>query len=220
MDVTNSLERLQKAKWIFFDMGYTLIDEYGEHCRRAEIAIKRASERGVNLTLDEFMQRAFEFGAAGHSPIGRTCESIGERYVPYTAEGERPYPTAADVLSRLAKKYKLGVIANQLPGAEVRLQRFGLGDNISVIMSSAECGMEKPSPEIFRAALKAAGCTASEAVMVGDRADNDIKPAHDLGMITVRVHQGFFAGYTPVGDGYTADIELSDIGELPSAIGV
>ena len=217
---TDRLDRLQNAKWIFFDMGYTLVDEYGEHYRRAEIAIKRASERGVRITLDEFMQRAYKYGAEGHSPIGRACESIGEGYIPYTAEGERAYPAAAEVLSCLSKKYKLGIIANQLPGAWERLRRFGLADNISVIMASADCGMEKPAPEIFLAALDAAGCTANEAIMVGDRADNDIKPAHDIGMMTVRIHQGFFADYTPLGDGYVADLELADVAELPGALGV
>ncbi len=220
MDMNQACEKLKQAKWIFFDMGYTLVDEYGEHCRRAEIAIARAAERGVHITLDEFMGRAEAFGAAGHSPIGRTCKSIGVEHIPYTAEGERPYPAAAEVLSRLAKRYKLGIIANQLPGAAERLHRFGLDDNISVIMASAECGMEKPAPDIFLAALDAAGCTAGEAVMVGDRADNDIKPAHECGMMTVRVHQGFFAKYTPAGEGYTADLELADIGELPAAFGV
>jgi len=58
-----------------------------------------------------------------------------------------------------------------------------------VIASGAE-GVEKPDAEIFRRALRRAGCAPESAVMVGDRLDNDILPATRLGMRTVWVRQG------------------------------
>jgi FMN phosphatase YigB (HAD superfamily) len=38
--------------------------------------------------------------------------------------------------------------------------------------------------------LKRAGCAPSEAVMIGDRIDDDIRPARSLGWKTIRVTQG------------------------------
>ena len=40
-------------------------------------------------------------------------------------------------------------------------------------------------------ALERAGCKPEEAVMIGDRVDNDIIPAKALGMRTVWIKQGF-----------------------------
>ena len=58
-------------------------------------------------------------------------------------------------------------------------------------MASAEAGCAKPDPKIFTMALNKAGCEPAEAVMVGDRLDNDIAPAKKLGMKTVWVRQGY-----------------------------
>ena len=51
--------------------------------------------------------------------------------------------------------------------------------------------MKKPDLRIFRIALERADCKPEEAVMVGDRIDNDIIPANKIGMKTVWIRQGF-----------------------------
>ena len=113
---------LKNAEWIFFDMGFTLVDEGDEHRRRARIAIDEvASNGGEKITPEEFEKMAYEIGARGKAPFSRVCRRIGAHFVPYTGELEKPYPCAGAVLDRLATKYKLGVIANQLPGAAERL---------------------------------------------------------------------------------------------------
>ena len=59
------------------------------------------------------------------------------------------------------------------------------------MIASAEEGVEKPNPRIFQIALERANCLPENAVMVGDRLDNDIIPAKELGMKTIWVKQGF-----------------------------
>ena len=68
---------------------------------------------------------------------------------------------------------------------------------ISLCLSSEEEGVEKPNRAIFELALSRAGCTASHAVMIGDRLDNDIRPAKLLGWRTIRVTQGFARFQSP-----------------------
>jgi FMN phosphatase YigB (HAD superfamily) len=109
---------------------------------------------------------------------------------PYPREMEVPSDGAIEVLHLLASRYKIGVIANQSPGSEERLTRWGLMRFVSICTASAEVGLEKPDPAIFDLALREAGCGASDAVMIGDRLDNDIRPARSLGWKTVRVLQG------------------------------
>jgi FMN phosphatase YigB (HAD superfamily) len=92
---------------------------------------------------------------------------------------------------------KIGVNANQSAGTEERLMRWGLMPFISICLSSAEAGLEKPDPAIFKLALRQAGCLASRAVMIGDRLDNDIRPARMLGWKTIRITQGLARFQTP-----------------------
>ena len=42
--------------------------------------------------------------------------------------------------------------------------------------------------------MSRAGCAPDEAVMIGDRTDNDIAPANELGMQTILIRQGY-GGY-------------------------
>ena len=78
---------------------------------------------------------------------------------------------------------------------------------IDLVVASAEEGVAKPDLRIFRIALERAACKPEEAVMVGDRIDNDIIPAKKLGMKTVWIKQGF-GGYA----------ELKTVEEQPDYI--
>jgi HAD superfamily hydrolase (TIGR01549 family) len=109
---------------------------------------------------------------------------------PYPREMDAPFDDAMDALRVLAPHYKIGIIANQSPGSEERLTRWGLMPFISICIASAEVGIEKPDSAIFDLALRQAECAASEAVIIGDRLDNDIRPARMLGWKTIRVLQG------------------------------
>ena len=56
---------------------------------------------------------------------------------------------------------------------------------VSLCLSSAELGLKKPDPEIFQLALSQSGCEPEQAVMIGDRLDNDIRPARLQGWKTI-----------------------------------
>ena len=123
---------------------------------------------------------------------------------PWNSDDEFVYPDAEKCLRKLSKKYKIGIIANQVFGSEERLAKIGLLKYINLVVASAEEGVAKPDLRIFEIALSKTDCKAEEAVMVGDRLDNDIVPANKIGMTTVWIKQGF-GGYA----------ELKEIEEHP-----
>lgn len=133
-----------------------------------------------------------EYSRKGLHPYKTALNEYGLESCFWPIHLERVYPFAETVLHRLQKKYKLGIIANQLPGVEKRLVQYGISPFFDVVVSSAEVDCAKPDPEIFRIALDRAGCAPEEAMMIGDRPDNDILPAKALGMHTVWVRQGMF----------------------------
>ncbi|MDP2315498.1 MAG: HAD family hydrolase [Pseudomonadota bacterium] len=74
-----------------------------------------------------------------------------------------------------------------------KLARVGLLDRVDHVLVSEEVGVEKPHPAIFHAALACAGCTAAEALMVGDHPVADIAGARGVGIPAVFVRSRWFA---------------------------
>ena len=209
---------------MFLDIGSTLIDD--EDCVQERIARIQESflSSGVSISTRE-IRAAIEKAASEHAPIPvfegidglPAPQRVRERVkgeVGWRSELERPYPEAKAVLSALSERYCLGIIANQSPGSEGRLKKHGLLSFITHCLASAELGLNKPDPAIFKLALERAGCKPDEAVMIGDRIDNDIRPAKKLGWKTIRVRQGFCRGQKPRSTDEEPDFEVEELKDI------
>lgn len=175
-------------KWIFFDLGSTLIDETDCIEYRVSENLKQAGAP----SREDFYRQMEYFASVNMLPYKDTVKKFGLEKVGWVKKLEKLYLESREVLQALHGRYKLGIIANQSEGTEERLVSFGIREYFDVIISSAEEGVSKPDKRIFELAFQRAGCTAAEACMVGDRLDNDIVPAAELGMSTVWVRQGWF----------------------------
>ncbi len=173
-------------KWIFFDLGATLVDESDVYKSRCEYAIRQ-----LNIDPAEFMNRVYEEAKISPTPIRTAAKAYGVVLPEWDSSLEKLYEGAFDIVSYLYGKYKLGIIANQSLGTQERIDNWGIGKFFDVVMASAEAGCAKPDLKIFSMALDKAGCKPADAVMVGDRLDNDIIPAKKLGMKTIWVRQGY-----------------------------
>lgn len=188
------------VRWIFLDIGSTLVDESRCYQRRYEQIAECA---GVPYTAVESLAEALF--AQNKKGDALAAAHFGVPLPVWPREAERLYPHAAQVLEELRRRgYHLGVIANQSPGTSARLEKWGIRGCFEVVIASAEAGAAKPDTAIFRKALSEAGCAAEEAVMVGDRIDNDIAPAKALGMQTVWIRQGPRRNCLPQTDGERA----------------
>jgi putative hydrolase of the HAD superfamily len=104
-------------------------------------------------------------------------------------------PHTRDVLLRLAKKYRLGVISNADGKIAAILNRCGIGDCFETITDSGIVGKEKPHPAIFNAALRSLGVTAQESLYIGDVYSVDYLGATACGMHAVLFDRaGAYAG--------------------------
>lgn len=100
------------------------------------------------------------------------------------------YADVRPFLEELHGRVRVGVLANQEAAVVDALHRDGVADLIDVWGVSAVVGHEKPSPELFSWALTQAGTDAAHAVHIGNRLDNDVRPAARLGLGTVLVLRG------------------------------
>ena len=177
---------MNKIKWIFFDIGSTLVDESAVYENR----IKEITQ-GNNIDRNEFVAKVIERAQTSPKPIVSAAEDYGVNVPAWRHDLEVLYPDSKEVLQRLSQKYKIGIIANQDFGTEQRLTDFNVHQYINLVIASAEEGVAKPDLRIFQIALDRADCKPEEAVMIGDRIDNDIIPANKIGMTTVWIKQGF-----------------------------
>ena len=177
---------MNKIKWIFFDIGSTLVDESAVYENR----IKEITQ-GNNIDKNEFVAKVIECAQTSPKPIVSAAEDYGVNVPAWRHDLEVLYPDSKEVLQRLSQKYKIGIIANQDFGTEQRLTDFNVHQYINLVIASAEEGVAKPDLRIFQIALDRADCKPEEAIMVGDRIDNDIIPANKIGMTTMWIKQGF-----------------------------
>ena len=201
-----------ERKWIFFDIGSTLVDETIAYDHRAREMIAQ-----THITFSDFERKRTELARQGFDGNSEAIKYFGLKKTPWPSEDEMPFPEASEILAALKKQgYHLGIIANQVAGAAQRLDEHDLLKYFDVVVTSAEFGVAKPDVRIFKQALELAGCQPQEAVMVGDRLDNDIRPAKALGMKTVWIRKGL-AIYQHVDFGIgLADWVIDDLSDLKS----
>ena len=209
------------SRWIFFDLGWTLVDETEAHLQRLE-GLRRLGPPYSALSDTDFLElcehHATRFAPIPFAAVLQALDPEGwesaSGAAKYGHSGERLYAGVRGLLDRLGEYYHLGVIANQSEGTTDRLRDFGILDAFSVVVASAETGLKKPDPKILVHAQSLAGCAPEDATMVGDRLDNDITPAKAAGWRTIRVLQGFSRSQVPRSDAEQPDQTLSNVGVM------
>ena len=97
----------------------------------------------------------------------------------------------ADTLQTLRKLeadgYRMGLISNAGDDQDVQqlARRFGIAQFFDFILTSAACSYRKPHRRIFELALSNWYFLPSEAVMVGDNLDADIRGAQSVGLYAI-----------------------------------
>lgn len=203
----------ENIKWLFFDIGSTLVDESAAYARRIRETIAESS-----ISYEQFYEEMLAFYRQNKKGDLKAARKFGLTVAPWHSEEERLYPDAIPCLKALQGRFQMGIIANQLLGTAARMEKMGVSPYLEQIISSAEEGVAKPDPEIFRIALNRANCQPEQAVMIGDRLDNDIVPAKKLGMRTIWVKQGFGGLSTPRTPEETPDFTVENLSELCTLI--
>ncbi|WP_439031058.1 HAD family hydrolase [Gordonia terrae] len=166
---------------VVFDVGETLVDE-----SRMWSVVARAA--GVTpFALMGVIGTLIERGESHHNAWG--ILGVDRPTVPVAVTADDLYPDALGCLaSARAAGLRVGIAGNQPESVVDQLQ--ALGCDVDSLVSSAEWGVAKPSPEFFDRLVDATGVTASEVLYVGDRLDNDILPAAQCGLRTALLRRG------------------------------
>jgi HAD superfamily hydrolase (TIGR01549 family) len=113
----------------------------------------------------------------------------------------------------------LGIAGNQTVRAGGILRELFSGD-VDLIGTSDDWGASKPDPEFFRRVAKVVPFAAGETLYVGDRLDNDVRPAAAAGMRTALIRRGpwgIIQRDDPDAD-RVATMRIDSLAELPNKI--
>jgi len=120
-------------------------------------------------------------------PVDGAVVEATEAFMECWIQGRTMERSVPSVLRSLRKRYRLGVVSNMSysPAVSRTLMRFGVAELFDVIVVSADNGWRKPSPKIFKKALRLMQISASETVYIGDELDHDVEGAKKVGMRTI-----------------------------------
>ena len=96
----------------------------------------------------------------------------------------RPVDGAAELLTEVRRRgVRVVAVTNNLVAEQERkLRDTGMRDLFDGLVISEAAGVSKPDPAIFELALRVAGVSAQEAIMLGDSWTNDVMGAVGVGI--------------------------------------
>ncbi len=187
-----------RPRAVLLDVDGTLVDSNDAH---AQSWVAALGEHGRQVPFEE-IRRLIGMGGdkllpavtglADDSAEGRALKKARAaifcfRYLP----GLRAFPGARGLLQRLRDDGIALVVAtsSEKDVLDRVLETAGLADLLPLRTSSSDAENSKPDPDIIGAALEQAGCSAREAVMLGDT-PYDIEAAERLGVPVVAFRCG------------------------------
>lgn len=179
---------------VVFDLDGVLIDSepVWEQVRRAFVEENRgcwpadAQERLMGMSTSEWAHYLSDEARVGQSPADvatAVVKGMAERY----AQTLPLLPGATEAVARLGDRWPLG-LASSSPRSLIDsvLATAGLTHRFAVTISTEETEHGKPSPDVYRAAVRGLGLSPQQCVAIED-STNGLLAAVEAGMVAVAV---------------------------------
>ena len=214
----------RKPQAVLFDLGDTLIVARTYRVEAGVEAMLDAAAHRNGATVDEAVALArelnIEFGRrANDSSLEYSqrvfhrmlYDSLGVRFELSEAELERRYwdaafefvpePGVEDALAAVRETgVRMGVVSNASFSGEVlrhELEKHGLFQYFEFLISTADYGLRKPHPQIFRVGLQRAGVAPERTWYVGNSLQFDVAGAVSAGITPVWYNRVGVEGAAP-----------------------
>ncbi len=212
---------MPRIEAVFFDVGETIVDETREYGTWADwLGVPRhtfSAVFGAVIAHGGDYRDTFQYFQPRFDLVTER-ERRAAAGQPETFAEDNLYPDARPCLSVLQQMgLRVGLAGNQTARAERILKSLDLP--VDVIGTSDGWGVEKPSPAFFARLIEQAGCAGGSVLYVGDRLDNDIRPAQHAGISTALIRRGPW-GYIIRDDTTSSQclFRLIALAELPDLI--
>ncbi len=221
---------MRKPLGVIFDLGDTVISFDAVDGVAGDRRLLEFAEDAAGLTAEDLNLAAEELGREtmqlnDESMLQHTwqgfnrllCETLGVTFTVGYAELESEFWHSAltfspadgivEALDALeGHGIRTGILSNTPFTSSVlveELEKHGLAHRFSFVIASADYGLRKPHPFIFRVAVKKMGLAPEDIWFVGDKLEFDVKGANASGLCPV--------WYNPPGAPNTARHECLEI---------
>ena len=228
------IDQLKDKKVIFFDVGYTLdmpasgdwmftkrfLEEAGDVLkRRGRDEISRAWEAGLRFlagehlvtTVDAEIDQFYRYYSILSDELNLGLSEEQRKRIARdracNMENYVPYPGIREVLEKLSRTHRLGIISDTWPSIEQQLEYLGVAQYFSFTTFSCYLGVFKPDPRMYQDALAKSGAAAKETVFIDDSVRN-LDGAAALGIYPVLI------AANPDSDVKTDYLKIRDLREL------
>ncbi|MFI0827323.1 HAD family hydrolase [Streptomyces roseolus] len=181
---------------VVFDVGECLVDETREYGTWADwLGVPRhtfAAMFGAVIAQGRDYRETFKVFQPGFD-LYEQRQARADAGQPEHFGEEDLYPDVRPALAQLrADGLWLGIAGNQTVRAGKILREL-FSEDVDFIGTSDDWGASKPDVEFFRRVAEVVPFENSEILYVGDRVDNDLRPAVKVGMESALVRRGPWA---------------------------
>jgi HAD superfamily hydrolase (TIGR01549 family) len=203
---------------VWFDVGEVLINETREYGTWADwLGIPRhtfSAMFGAVIARGEDYRQVFQYFRPDFDleteRQARLDAGLGEYLNGYDL-----YPDVRPCLHALPDAgYFVGIAGNQTTRAGRFLRELNLPCDI--LATSDDWGITKPDIAFFTKLIAVSGQAPNEIAYIGDRLDNDLRPATAAGLHTIFIKRGPW-GHITYQHG-TATLEINSLTKLPHAL--
>jgi epoxide hydrolase-like predicted phosphatase len=180
-------------KAFIFDFGGVLVrtEDYGprhtwdERLGLPTGSVERAvhhSDIWIQAQLGRITPRAYWHGVA--ELLYMRQDDIAELRRDYFSGDRLNYRLVALIRDLREKGYRVALLSNESLQLESRLHQHGIHDLFDPVLISAQMGIMKPDPTVYRVALQTLGVRPHEVVFIDDSLAN-VRGAQPLGIHTI-----------------------------------
>lgn len=199
--------KLNKPEMILIDLDGTLVDSVPDltWCVDKTMAALDMPPRGetrvrlwVGNGVVRLVHRALTDemdGEADPALFDRALSIFKDLYAGHTCVDSCLYPGVREGLAQIKEAgYKLGCVTNKpAQFTEPLLEKVGIRDHFSIVISGDTLPQQKPHPEPLLHAARFFGVAPEQALMVGD-SESDVKAARAAGFKIVCMSYGYNHG--------------------------
>jgi HAD superfamily hydrolase (TIGR01549 family) len=185
----------------------------------AEIFTERAKPDAIEITCLERFARTLKTLEVETHVAAPLAESLRRIHMARVREVTKAPQPRIDAMKKIANHYRLGLISNfdDSETGHLIMRDTGIRELFTAVIISADTGYRKPNPLIFKKILELMRLRPAEILFVGDTPVDDVLGSKGVGMHSAWIR----SRGRELPEGLPApDIVISDLSELPTALGL
>jgi len=185
-----------------------------------EIFSERSGGDALEVTCLERFVRTLKRLGIDEKQVAPLAENLRKTHMARVREVTRAPAARIEAMKKIAKHLRVGMISNfdDSETGHLIMHDTGIRDLFDAVIISADAGLRKPNPLIFKQILDLMRLEPTDMLFVGDTPHDDVLGSKNVGMhsawIRTRNHRELPEGIP------APDIIIADLAELPERLGL